>query len=207
MRDAPILVTPPSVEPVSLSEAKMHLRIDDSSPDTTPDNALILALISASRQWAEDFQNRAYITQEWDLFLDRFPRHDRFIEIPRPPLQAVESLSYFDGTTTIVISFLDPSGTALLETDDYIVDTASEPGRLCLKYASSWPTAVRQAKSVQIRFLAGYGDAGSDVPQEIRTAILLKLSNLYENRGDVDPDDNYDRAAKALLWLRRGVPI
>lgn len=201
------LVTGPVVEPVSLSEAKMHLRIDDASPDTTPDDLLISALIVASRRWAEDFQNRAYITQEWDLFLDRFPRYERYIEIPRAPLQAIASLSYFDGATTQMISFLDPSGTALMETADYIVDTASDPGRLCLKHGSSWPVATRQAKAVQIRFLAGYGDAASDVPQEFRAAILLKLTNLYENRGDTDPNENYDRAAKAILWLRRSVPI
>lgn len=208
--NSPTLVTGPVVEPISLAEAKMHLRIDDLSPDLTPDNILISALIVASRQWAEDFQNRAYITQEWDLFLDRFPRRERYIEIPRAPLMAIESLSYYDGTATQTVSFLDPSGTALLETDDYIVDTASEPGRLCLKNASSWPVALRQAKSVQIRFLAGYGDAGANVPEEIKAAIKLKLSDLYENRGDSDSafvESTREKAVKALLWPRRIVPI
>ncbi len=56
------LVTPPAEEPVSLEEAKLHLRVDFDE-----DDALILALISAARQAAETITGRQLITARWKL--------------------------------------------------------------------------------------------------------------------------------------------
>lgn len=198
--------TPPAVEPVSLSEAMLHLRIDPESDAAAAESDLIVALIKASRQWAEKFQNRAYITQTWNLYLDTFPNAG-YIEIPKPPLQYVVSLDYKDSTgSTQTVSFLDPSGTASLETDDYIVDIARQPGRLYLKNGGAWPTCLAEAQAVVIQFVAGYGDP-DDVPPMVRQSILLKISSLYENRGDSDAGDNYERAAKCMLWPERVIPI
>ncbi len=207
------LVTAPDVEPVSLNEAKLYLRhevSEESPPVQHPDDVLIAALIEASREWAEAFQNRAYITQTWRVSMEAFPA-ERYIELPKPPLQSLVSLSYWDGSTTQVVSFVDPSGTILLETDDYMVDTESQPGRLCLKPGCSWPTVTSRAKAVQVEFVCGYGDASDDVPERIRTAILLKVSDLYENRGDEPPKNAHGapltNAVKALLWPERIIPI
>lgn len=201
-----IMVTAPALEPVSLEEAKLHLRVDDDSPSTNLDDSLIEAVIKASRQWAEQFQNRAYITQTWNLYLDSFPR-EKYIEIPKPPLQYVVSMTYKDGSgASQAVSFLDPSGTALLETDDYLIDIAREPGRLYLKSGKAWPASLNEAQAVTIQFVAGYGDA-ADVPAMVKQSILLKVSSLYENRGDADAPEGYERAAKCMLWPERVVPI
>jgi uncharacterized phiE125 gp8 family phage protein len=201
-----VLNSAPSEEPVSLNEGKLHLRLDTSPPSDHPDDSLVTALIKTSRRWCEAFQNRAYVTQTWDLYLDQFPP-ESFIVIPKPPLQSLVALTYKDSAgTSQTVSFIDPSGTVLGETDDYIIDTTCEPGRLCLKNGKSWPTALLEAKSIEIEFICGYGLA-EDVPDEVKTAMLLKLSDLYENRGDAEPGARWEEAAKALLWLDRVVPV
>lgn len=73
------LITPPSVEPVSVIEANEHLRLDSDDEE-----GLVTNLIKAARQYCEDFQNRAYYTQTYELWLDAWPE---FFELPRPPLQ------------------------------------------------------------------------------------------------------------------------
>lgn len=198
------ILTQPAAEPVSLAEAKMHLRIDTSPPTSHPDDLLIENMIKAARRWAEGFQNRVYVTQSWVLSMAIFP-HAKYIEFPRAPLQSLISMAYYDGTLHTV-SFLDPSGTPLSETDDYIVDVESDPGRLCLKSGKSWPTVTRQANAVQIQFIAGYGDPAY-VPEDIKAAIMLKMTDLYENRGELDPGNYYERAAKSLLGTDRSIPI
>jgi uncharacterized phiE125 gp8 family phage protein len=193
------LVTAPAEEPISLDEAKNHLRID-----TYPDDDLVTRQIKAARRWCENYQNRAYVTQTWTLYLDRFPRGN-YIEVPLPPLQSIASLSYKDENGDLqTVSFLDPSGTALLSTDDYDIDIASEPGRLVLKDGAAWPGTSRNTQSVQINFVAGYG-AAADVPEDIKTAIYLKLSDIYENRGDSGSAN--ESAAESFLDPDRIKPL
>jgi uncharacterized phiE125 gp8 family phage protein len=201
------LITEPAEEPVTLYEAKNHLYLDTSPPTAHPDDTMIEGLIIAAREWAESFQQRAYITQTWEIYLQEFPQDgSREILLPLPPLQYVVSLSYYDGSATQVVSFLDPSGTPMMETTDFIVDETTQPGRLCLKNGASWPTALKQNKSVQIRYVAGYGLAAS-VPKRVISAIKMKLTDLYENRGDAEPGANFERAAHALLWPKRIIPF
>ena len=199
------LILAPTEEPISLVEARLHLRLDvaeTSPPSTHPDDTLINIWLKAARRYAENFNSRASITQTWQLYLDRFPRH-RYIALPKPPLQYVSSLSYKDSAGTLqVVSFVDPSGTALLETDDYIVDIAQEPGRLCLQNGSTWPATIREAQAVIVEYVCGYSSA-ADVPADVKASILLKLSDLYENRGDSERThvaNTRDDAMKSLLW-------
>lgn len=62
------LISPPAEEPLSLAEAKLHLRVDFSDED-----ALISALISAARQAAETITARQLVTARWKYILDAFP--------------------------------------------------------------------------------------------------------------------------------------
>lgn len=88
------LKTAPAVEPISLDEAKLHLKVDSAD-----DNALITALIKTARQLAEKETKRAFITQTLQMLLDSAPA---LIEIPRPPLQSVVSIKAITATQTYV---------------------------------------------------------------------------------------------------------
>src|SRR5688500_11691380 len=108
---------PPGTEPVTLDEAKAHLRVT-----TADDNTLITALIAAARQLVEDFTNRSLITQTWEWRLDAFPSWT--LCVPQAPLVSVTSIQY-----------VDPSGvTQVLANTEYLVDAQSQPGRITPAY-------------------------------------------------------------------------
>lgn len=177
------LTNPPTAEPVSLDQAKAHLKVD-----TGDDDALITALISAARARAEWLTGRAFVTQGWTLWLDRQPP-DAPVGIPLPPLQGVTSLTFYDR---------DDKAMAL-GADDYTVDLPG--GRVWLK---TQPGPLRPVNAVAIAFTAGYGDA-SAVPPPIGAAILQILAALYAHRGD-DATPTPD-AALALLAPYRVVKL
>jgi uncharacterized phiE125 gp8 family phage protein len=161
------LITAPQAEPITLAEAKSHLRITANDED-----ALIETWIKAAREYCEGYQNRAYITQTWELALDSFP-NERIMKIPLPPLQSVTSIKYYDteGTETVFPS------------DDYEVDTYSEPGRISLGYGKSWPSSIlRPVNGVIITFTAGYGDTAADVSEKVKQAIKVLIGLLIMRR-------------------------
>ncbi len=168
--------------------------IVEDAPASVEDD-LITALIKASRRYCEGYQNRAYITQTWELWLDGFP-NTNYIDIPLPPLQSL-TINYYDVDDT----------EALFASSNYFVDTKTEPGRVVLSDGEVWPsTTLRPANGVKIEFIAGYGAAGSDVPEDVKQAMLLALGNWYENREDNIVGTNVvalPRAVDALLYTNK----
>ena len=161
----------PAVEPVTLSEAKAHCRVDTSADDT-----LIQGYITTAREWVEDYIDRALVTQQLVMKLDAFPAE---IELPRPPMIA-------SGTATAVtITYVtgEAGGTATLSASEYRVDRDSTPGAIRTLYAGSWPSHLIDQNSVTVSWWAGYGDSAS-VPQRVKSAILMCVHELYEKRGD-----------------------
>jgi uncharacterized phiE125 gp8 family phage protein len=169
-------ITEPTEEPITLDEAKQHLRVDIDDDDT-----YIMGLIIAARMIAEERTNRALITQTWDMIIDDFPMGDT-IKLRKPCLQSVESVNYTDSSG---IEHIMPD-------TDYVVDTNSVPGRVFLGFAKIWPVVVLQpAASVRIRFTAGYGDTADAVPQGLKNAMLLLIGNWYANREIVEVKNRY----------------
>jgi len=163
------LVTAPTVEPLTATEAKAHLRVDYSTDDT-----LIASLIVAAREYVEQITGRALLTQTWDLFLDRFS--GREIDIPCSPLISVTSVKYIDTA----------GSEQTLSTDDYTVRTySSHYGEVGLNFDADWPSTRRIEDAVYIRFVAGYGATSASVPQAIRQAMLMLVGHWYENRESV----------------------
>jgi uncharacterized phiE125 gp8 family phage protein len=156
------LLTPPATEPVSLVEAKAHLKLD-----TADEDALVATLITAARARAEWHTGRAFVTQSWCLRLDAWPTGDT-LELPLPPLISVEQVAVTnaDGIRTV----LDPAA--------YRVDPAS--GRVIF---TDRPRSLRRRDCLEISFTAGYGTAAA-VPAAIKEAILEIVADLHAHRGD-----------------------
>jgi uncharacterized phiE125 gp8 family phage protein len=162
-----VLVTAPTAEPVSLAEAKLHLRVDDNV-----DDALIAALITAARQHAEHDTRRALVTQTWKLALEAFP--SEVVMLDHAPVSAVVSVVY-----------TDPDGASqTLQASAYQLDAITEPCRLVPAYGSSWPATRAQLNAVAITYNCGYG-APEAVPESIKRWMLLRIGALYENREEV----------------------
>lgn len=184
------LITAPNGEPLGVAEVKDYLRVEH-----TDDDALIADLIVAARQACENFTRRALITQTWQWIADAFPRKKNvtnepwwdgvkdgpitlvdegknFIEIPEPPLQSVTHLKAYhqDASITTVAS------------SKYLVDTASEPGRLVLNIGEIWPVSLRRANGVELQFVCGYGAAGSSVPDGILRGMRVAIAAWYDAR-------------------------
>jgi uncharacterized phiE125 gp8 family phage protein len=156
--------TAPATEPVTLDEAKLHLRVTCAA-----DDAYITALIKAARRHAELYQGRSYITQTLELRMDFFPQF--LIELPRPPSISVTSIKYIDSN----------GDTQTLDASKYTTDFNSYVARIVPAYNESWPTTRRVIDAVTIEYEAGYG-AASDVPETIKQAIYLLLTIWYDNR-------------------------
>lgn len=167
------IITGPTVEPVSLQQAKLHLRVigDPSDVSANPEDTYISALIVAARQRAEHLTGRALMPQTLELALDSF---SRVIRLPRPPLASVASVKYLDSEGNL--QTLDPSS--------YIVADHSEPA--CLVSAESWPATKDAPNAVLIRYVAGYATA-PEVPETIKAWMLLCIGMLYANRESVVP--------------------
>jgi len=161
-------ITPPATEPVNAEFVKTHTHVDTNEEDN-----LLTMWIKSAREQAEEYQGRAYIEQTLELSLDCFPLANGGIVLPRSPVSSVSSIKYY-GTDDTEYTLSD---------DVYQVDTASEPSRVALKYGQSWPlTTLRTVSGVKIRFVAGEGDAPSDVNSRVIDAILIYCAYRYENR-------------------------
>tara|TARA_B100000809_G_scaffold154054_1_gene151421 strand:- start:2254 stop:2877 length:624 start_codon:yes stop_codon:yes gene_type:complete len=161
------LQTAAAAEPLTAAECRSHLNLDETYYDTTLDN-----LVIAARQTVESVTGRQLITATYDLTLDKFPAGRKVLPLPKGQLQSVSAITYTD---TAGIS-------ATWTASDYIVSTKRDPGSVTPDYDKVWPSARSVRDAVQIRFVAGYGDAASDVPQAIKQAILLLVGHLFENR-------------------------
>ncbi len=142
-------------------------------PEEEPVDALrehISDLIATARETCEEYQNRAYLTQEWELWLDAWPA-DSVVRIPRPPLQSVESITWYDRDNEEHV----------IDATDYFVDTVSEPGRILPVAGKTWPSGIRAANGICIAFTAGHDDA-LKVPRRVRQAIMLLVAEWHLNR-------------------------
>jgi len=186
----------PTVEPVTLAEAKAHLNVTDSTDDT-----LIGALIQAAREHAEIFTARAFVAQTWKLLMDDFPEWE--LRLSKPPLISVVSVKYYD---------TDNTQQTLVEGVDFTVDKNSEPGWI-VPGSSGWPGVYSDGiNGVEVVYTAGYEDSGASptvladkVPQSIKQAILLQVGHLYEHREAVSDFQVHDvpMAYKSLLHVYR----
>ena len=181
---------PAADEPITLAEAKAHLRID--AADTAEDSA-ITGFIQAAREYCETYQQRQYLTATRVHQLDRFPMstrgESRIVLLPYPPLLAITSIVYVDSA----------GATQTLASGNYLVDAVSQPGRIAPSYSNYWPSTRQQIGAVTITYTCGYG-AAADVPQRVKQAMLLGVGSMWENReAGAFMDDNAMAAIHALL--------
>lgn len=161
-----ILLTPPALEPVSLADAKLFLRVAHDDDDD-----VIAALIAAARVQVEAQTRRALIEQGWRLTRDVWPAAGRLPILPAP-LQQVTAIRVFDAD----------GAPHVLDADDFDIDTISAPAVLAFARKAPRPPG-KLAAGIEIDIVAGYGDEPDDVPEPLRQAIRMLVAHWYENRG------------------------
>jgi uncharacterized phiE125 gp8 family phage protein len=175
------LVTGPSVELLTLAEAKAHLRFSSSSKDTE-----IQRMVKAFRQNIERYLKRALITQEWKVYYNCW---DNELLIPFGNLQLRDAAA---GPPAVekrpLINYYDINGDqqTLEEDDFYWVDNKQDPARILRKYDAVYPELeYGRPNAIEITFLCGYGDTAADVPEDIIHGLKVLLTNYFENPGSV----------------------
>lgn len=159
-----IRISNPAAEPVTLAEAKAHLRVDSSDED-----ALISAMIAAARESAEHETGRTVISTTWRLTLDQFPTS---IQLPMPRVTGVTVIEYVDDAG--VTQALAPAGYQLIADSEY--EAWIEPA-----YGYGWPAVRAQAEAVRVTYVAGWANAAA-VPAAIKAWVLLAVGDMYANR-------------------------
>lgn len=211
------LETGPSAEPVTVAELKTHLRISGSDEDT-----YLEGLITEARQEIEDATGIAFITQTWQLTLDRWPaaREDWWdgereahinvlydgnrqnyasVRLPRYPLQNVTTINVYDE---------DGSATAVNIADVFDIDTQQIRGRLTIKRGATWPIALRASNAIEITYVAGYGAAASALPAPLKRAVRQMAGYMYEHRGDCGGEDAFIASgARDILGRYRDIEV
>jgi len=155
-----VVITAPVLEPVSLAEVKLHLRVDISTDDT-----LITALIAAARQMVEERIGISLLTQTRDVYGLTFPT-GTVLTLPYGPVQSVTGVYYTE---------TDSANESTFDATSYLTQVWRDA--VVLKSGYTWPNNA----TMRVRYVAGYTAAAS-VPQRIKQAILLIIGHWYENR-------------------------
>ena len=164
----------PSTPILTTSEAKNYLKIDTSADDT-----LISDMVDAATNYCENYLGQKFITQTIAEVFDKIPKPkigDLFptLFLTVHPVQSVTSITYTDTNET------EQTWNASL----YKVDTYRKAARITPAYGEVFPDILAEINSLTVTYVAGYGDASSDVPASIRQAVRLVLSDMYHNRSD-----------------------
>mgnify|MGYP002260261347 CR=1 FL=1 len=161
------VITPASTYPVSLTEAKSHLKVD-----TTADDTYITSIIKAATQLSEEYTNRFFIDTIIDQTCSDFAQLQTLF---KSKVSAVAHVKYYDSDNSL----------QTLSATIYDTQLQYEPSQIQLADDKSFPEITKRNDAVVARYTVGYGSAASDVPEIIKQAILLTLGNWYENRMSV----------------------
>jgi uncharacterized phiE125 gp8 family phage protein len=168
-----VVDTEPTVEPITLTEAKEQLRIDHSDHDT-----MITGLIQAAREHIESMCARAIVQQTRVAYFDQWPG-DKVFHLLYPEIRSITHIKYTDsaGTQTTYSS------------DNYNLDPGSEPGRVVRGYGKTWPTVTLNNEDypIEIKYVCGYApdesasptDQTGNVPERIKVACRLLTVSFY----------------------------
>lgn len=195
-------ISEPLAEPLTLDDARAHLKLDAADSD----DELLRACIRTARTACEAFTGRALIHRNYSLFLDTWPQsrldmawsvindggpvsYPLELDLPRPPLAQVIKINLYDESDTA----------SLFPASSYSVDTAADPGRIILRDGAAIPAPGRRFNGIEIQFTAGYGAHPASLPAPLVAGMRLLTAALFENRGDDGTRTLTDCGAAALF--------
>ena len=158
------VVTPATENPITLTEAKTHLKVD-----TTADDTFITNLIKSATSSAQEYTNRFFIQTTIQQVGDKW---EDISNLFKSPVLSVTNIKY-----------VDPDGTLqTLNTDIYFLDDVNKPARIGLKPNQSYPQIINRLNAVQVNYIVGLAEGPDEVDEGIRQALLLTIGNWYQNR-------------------------
>lgn len=162
---------------VTLSDAKLHLRVDGTAEDS-----LITALVTAATEMVERRTRRSLINQTFRWTFDGFPEGP--IELPRSPASEISAGGAYAYDLPRV-RYYDENGDqqTLAQDTDYFLDLDTNPPSIQLMADGGWPlTQAGRARSVEVDFVAGYGEASASVPELLKVCVKMLVGHWFANR-------------------------
>lgn len=158
----------PATPVLTAAEAKDWARISTSAEDT-----IITELVEAATKQLESHYNLAFIDQTRKAYWLTFAQE---VPLPNGPHQSITSVKrYYQGTaTTLTSSDYHTSGNQFWHLYPSAVYSSRQGGR--------------NAYSLEVVYVCGYGSASSDVPEAIRRAVAIRVADLYEYRQEMRLD-------------------
>jgi len=162
----------PATPVVTAADAKAFMRVDYST-----DDSYISALVTTATKWVEEYLNRALITQ---TLIAYYTQYAGVVYLPNAPVQSVTTVEQIaqDATATVLTAaqdyyikgvqdkYLEFAGNTYLPSGHSVSDTLADYG-------------------LKVTYVAGYGDASTDVPEPIIEAVKRLVMYLYDNRDEV----------------------
>jgi hypothetical protein len=192
-----------------LADVKNFLRVTNSAEDT-----LITSFITAAVGVAQNYTNSRFLETEFTMFMETWD--DVYVSnhytttlsdgsylttggyigkdglnqivLPYAPLASITHVKYYDSANV---------QQTMTENTDYSVHKfINQKGFIEIINGISYPNVYERADAIEIKFKAGYGTGAGDVPEAIKTAILLIIGFMYEKR-----EDTVSRLPKASEYL------
>lgn len=160
---ADAVVTPPTVEPLSLTEVKARLRLPTDS--TAEDSDLRGLMLAARKQVEKDLAGCCLAPTVIDHWIDGYTSTTAIV-IPRWPLASVTSITSYDADDVATV----------LSSADYLVDTVSRPGRVIINADAAWPSSLRTHKSLVVRHTSGFGGSAKSVSSITRSSTTATVT-------------------------------
>ncbi len=160
--------TPATKWAVTLDEAKQHCRVDS---DDTEDDAVLTRLIKAATDMVEQQAGKALLEQTWNLLIAA-PDGAGHLHLPLTPVISVDDISYFDRDN------VSQSATV----GDFQLYKDEDHAWLEPKQGNVWPATYARHDAITVQFKAGFGANETDVPENLRQAVLLTVGHWFENR-------------------------
>lgn len=180
----PVLLAPPAIEPMTLQEAKLYLRIDQADEDE-----LVRGLLVAARLLVEAASGRQWIDQTWRLILDAWPSSGMF-RLPVAPARQVTGVRVFsrEGAATQLAAAV------------VALETGADPPALWVTQAVPQPGRFRSGLEIDV--LCGFGPTQAALPEGLRQAILCLTARWYEQRGDSPEGMDASLPADVMALMR-----
>jgi len=179
----PEILTPPSGEPLSVSDAKLFLRVEHSA-----DDALIASLIATARATIEARSGRAMLTRRVKQRFDAWPPSGKGLQLALGPVSSVHN-----------VTVINTSGDeAALANTAWALDPDPDEARVLFLSPSQLPTPGRAQSGIAVEFNAG--GALEAIPPALLQAVRLVVAHLYARRDGSEGPEASDIARLIAPW-------
>ena len=166
-------------EPITIDEAKMHLRVDSDFEDS-----ILATYISAARSHCERFTGLSFVAQTLQ-YQARLPGLEWWQVGPTEKQKFTLPI----GPAATITGFADADGEPL-SADDFSWSAAAVPTVIY--------TSLTAEASVAVTYTAN----AAMLTPDIKAAMLMLLHQIYQSRGAVD-DEAVQRVEEAYLRPHR----